>query len=117
VTTESTAGSIALRFDDERESIERYVRFLLYKTAIRDQEILDLNQILRRVQVKPLPTRRYERTSESFTRAGDRNTSGRNQGGRTEVYQRSSATSSYSTIPRKCAWTGLRQTTQVGLKK
>lgn len=64
---ERTAAAIALRFGDERDSIERYVRFLRSKTAIHDRQVHDLNQILHRVKVQPLPTRHYDRASEPYS--------------------------------------------------
>ncbi len=67
MATERTPAAIAIRFEEEREYIARYVRFLKAKTTIHDRQVQDLNRILRRVGIESLPTRRYDRTSEPYS--------------------------------------------------
>jgi hypothetical protein len=64
---ERTAHEVRHRFRDEQDYIERYTRFLRAKSTIHDQQVLELNRILKRVHIKPLPTRSYDRTAESYS--------------------------------------------------
>jgi hypothetical protein len=61
------AWEIRCRFHDEQKYIERYTRFLSAKSTIHDHQVLELNRILGRVRIDPLPTRRYERTAEPYS--------------------------------------------------
>lgn len=61
------ANAIWRRFHDEQEYIERYVRLLRTKSTLHDQQVADLNRILKRVVVDPLPTRSYERIGEPYS--------------------------------------------------
>ena len=64
---ERTAHEVRRRFRDEQDYIERYTRFLRAKSTIHDEQVLELNRILKRVHIKPLPTRGYDRTAESYS--------------------------------------------------
>ncbi len=61
------ANDIGHRFRNEREYIERYVDFLRSKSTVHDRLVLDLNRILRRVQIESLPEREYDRIGEPYT--------------------------------------------------
>jgi hypothetical protein len=62
-----TAREIGCRFHDEQEYIDRYVRHLRVKSTLYDRQVLDLNSILERVNIVPLPTRRYDRTGQPYS--------------------------------------------------
>jgi hypothetical protein len=64
---ERTAWEVRDRFHDEQDYIERYTRFLRAKSTIHDQQVLELNRILRRVHIGPLPTCGYDRTAELYS--------------------------------------------------
>ncbi len=64
---ENVASEVGYRFHDQQEYIERYIRFLRAKSTIHDQQVMELNAILRRVHVAPLPTRDYDRTAEPYS--------------------------------------------------
>ncbi len=64
---ERTACEVQRRFHDEQDYIERYTRFLSAKSMIHDHQVLELNRILLRVKIDPLPTRRYVRTAEPYS--------------------------------------------------
>ena len=61
---ERTVNEVGHRFRDEQDYIERYMRFLRAKSTIHDQQVLELNRVLQRVHIDPLPTRRYDRTAK-----------------------------------------------------
>ncbi|MBL8796665.1 MAG: hypothetical protein JNM56_22375 [Planctomycetia bacterium] len=62
-----TASEVWSRFRDEQDYIERYTRFLRAKSTIHDQQVVELNRILKRVHIEPLPSRSYDRTAEPFS--------------------------------------------------
>ena len=61
-------SEIECRFGNELEYIERYVKLLRAKSTVHDRQVLDLNRILIRVQINPLPTRHYDRAGIRFAR-------------------------------------------------
>lgn len=63
---DDSAREIGWRFRDEREYIERYVRLLRLKSTLHDRQVSDLNRTLKRVEIKPLPTRRYDRIGQPY---------------------------------------------------
>jgi hypothetical protein len=63
----SSASEIGHRFHDEQEYIERYVRLLRAKSTLHDRQVYDLNRILKRVRIKPLPRRSYDRVGEPYS--------------------------------------------------
>jgi hypothetical protein len=67
MATKRPSVSITRRFDAEKDYIERYVRFLHGKSTIHDRQVRDLNRILKRVQIKPLPTRHYDRIGKPYS--------------------------------------------------
>jgi hypothetical protein len=60
-------SEIGCRFRNELEYIERYVYLLRAKSTLHDRQVLDLNRILKRVQINPLPTRHYDRTGKPYS--------------------------------------------------
>ena len=64
---ERTAWEIRRRFHDEQDYIERFTCFLRAKSTIHDHQVLELNRILQRVHINPLPTRSYGRTAEPYS--------------------------------------------------
>ena len=64
---EQTAYEVLRRFHDEQEYIHRYTRFLRAKSTIHDEQVIELNRILTRVHIDPLPTRRFGRTGKPYS--------------------------------------------------
>src|SRR5687768_15846892 len=60
-------SEIESRFRNELEYIERYVRLLRAKSTLHDRQVSDLNRILKRVEIKPLPTRHYDRVGKPYS--------------------------------------------------
>jgi hypothetical protein len=67
MTKERTPHDVQHRFSDEQDYIERYTRFLRAKSTIRDEQVLELNRILKQVHINPLPTRSYDRTAKPYS--------------------------------------------------
>jgi hypothetical protein len=67
VADNGNAWNIGRRFRDELEYIERYVRLLRVKSTLHDRQVQDLNAILKRVQVDPLPIRHYDRAGKPYS--------------------------------------------------
>jgi hypothetical protein len=82
-----TAADIGRRFREEKEYIERYVRFLRAKSTIHDQLVLDLNRILRQVLVEPLPERAMDRIGQPYTRSEMLQLQSASETASREVYQ------------------------------
>jgi hypothetical protein len=66
---EQDVRQVQSRFREERERIEQYTRFLRGKSTIHDEQVLDLNRILIRVNIDPLPIRRYDRAAEPYSQS------------------------------------------------
>ena len=64
---ELTVYQVRDRFTEEQDHIEQYTRFLRAKSTIHDEQVLELNRILKRVHIDPLPTRSYDRTAEPYS--------------------------------------------------
>lgn len=62
-----TPETIASRFTDEQAHIAMYIGYLLLKSSIQDQQVFDLNRVLKRNKISPLlPVRAHERTLKPF---------------------------------------------------
>jgi hypothetical protein len=46
---------------------QRNVRLLRVKSTLHDRQVLDLNRILERGQINPLPTRHYDRAEKPYS--------------------------------------------------
>ena len=58
---------IQQRYHAEVEYIKRYVQLLRAKATIHDRQVADINRILRRVQLRTLPTRHYDRIGAPYS--------------------------------------------------
>lgn len=67
MSDDRSAWEIGCRFRNELEYIERYVRLLLVKSTLHDRQVMDLNGILKRVQIDPLPIRHYDRAGKPYS--------------------------------------------------
>lgn len=67
MSDDRSAWEIACRFRNELEYIERYVRLLRAKSTLHDRQVEDLNHILKRVLINPLPTRHYDRAGKPYS--------------------------------------------------
>lgn len=67
MSSERTAQSVLARFREERDYIQRFTRFLQSNTTLHDEQVRSLNRILKRVGVKLLPMRNYDRAREDFS--------------------------------------------------
>jgi len=67
IAEQRAAVQIQSRFRAEVEYIERYVRLLRAKSTIHDRQIADINAVLSRVQIPPLPMREYERIGKPYS--------------------------------------------------
>ena len=63
------AREVGWRFRDEHEHIERYRSAAPRKipTLLRPPRIYDLNRILKRVEIAPLPVRDYDRVRKPYS--------------------------------------------------
>lgn len=62
-----SAMAVLRRFADEVEYIERYVQLLQAKSTVHDRQVSDINRVLHRVEIKPLPTRDYDRIGKPYS--------------------------------------------------
>lgn len=61
------AREVGCRFHEEIEYIERYVDLLRLKSTLHDEQVKELNRILRRVDLNSLPVRKYERLGKPYS--------------------------------------------------
>lgn len=84
---EQTAHQVRDRFWEERDRIEQYTRFQRVKSTIHDEQVLELNRILKRVHIDPLPSRSYDRTAEPYSQDETDALLAAIRGAEPEVYQ------------------------------
>jgi hypothetical protein len=66
-STERNAEEVRRRLREEQQHIEQYTRYLHAKSTIHDHHVLELNRILQRVPIDPLPIRRYDRIASAYS--------------------------------------------------